>query len=263
MNLTHVRSQIYREYLLSRKTISLILCIMLIFTCLGWLCFLSMRVGNLAKLLEEIGDGAEGVRNNVYLVFLYLPSIFSVSLLGTSVGLSDVKSGYRTYAYTLPATPLERTAARYILKLILMLIAMGFAALNVCIISAMADQPVTAKVPALVAAGWTFLLLTDQVATVSTVLIRHEKDYGLVQLLSLVIMVPFYVKALQWMREVLAEAEARGMDLDDPATMVKMVTERLDPVMEHAGVLPYAAVAAVLALGFVCCLIAMKRRPLK
>lgn len=126
-----MKGLIYRELFVGRKSYILNIGLQIGFTAMCLLVRLSLRCGNLAN-----SDAAYDINEMTFFMFsYYLPFFFFSAILSNEVHMSDVKSRYKLFSYTLPASPLKQTAAKFIVKLTLFVLELGFSLLNVFLIT--------------------------------------------------------------------------------------------------------------------------------
>lgn len=99
------RSLLFREFRLARKSIIGTACVMLALTVLIWTALFTA-----AGFTDDIP--ADRLAASIAL-------FAAMSLFLDDIHISDVKSGWATYSYVLPITPLERAAARLVRRLAL------------------------------------------------------------------------------------------------------------------------------------------------
>lgn len=98
-------SLLFREFRLARKSIIGTACVMLALTVLIWTALFTA-----ASFTDDIP--ADSLAASIAL-------FAAMSLFLDDIHISDVKSGWATYSYVLPITPLERAAARLVRRLAL------------------------------------------------------------------------------------------------------------------------------------------------
>ncbi len=120
MTFNRFRSLMFREFRLSRKFIILQFGLLLAWMALTWGMLLSLDANDISeKELSGIVDT----------VIMMNALIGAMSLLIDESFKSDINSGWLTYSYALPITPMERTAARFVRRLS---VSLGCALLSLC-----------------------------------------------------------------------------------------------------------------------------------
>lgn len=115
-----LRSLMFRELRLSRKSIILQFGLLLAWIALTWGMLLSLNANEITG--EELSVTAD-------IINIMTALIGAMSLLLDDVFKADINSGWLTYSYTLPITPFERTAARFIRRIS---VSLAGAALSLC-----------------------------------------------------------------------------------------------------------------------------------
>ncbi len=126
------RSLMYREFKLSRKFIILQFGLLLAWIALAWGMMLSM---NSVDFTEEQLPGTADI------IIMMSVMVGSISLLLYETFKADVNSGWLTYSYTLPVTPMERTAARFIRRFSVSLVSILICICNAAAICAHVEKP--------------------------------------------------------------------------------------------------------------------------
>lgn len=130
---------IYRELQLSKKTYITSIALFLGFTLLGFLVRLSMSYGNLAKL---DADTFKSIDLYSYYVFSLLPAVLILfSCIGDGgVIVSDYRSRWNLFSYTLPVSEKKQAGIKYLIKACSMLLALVLALANAAIIGLISDR---------------------------------------------------------------------------------------------------------------------------
>lgn len=118
---------LYRELFVGKKSYLGGVIGQLAVTAMALLVRLSLRCGNLAHIQD-----VEDVNEVTFILFSYLlPFVYFYPMMDMSVHVSDLRSRYQLFHYTLPVTAVQRAAAKYIVKTVLFLYALGLSLLNV------------------------------------------------------------------------------------------------------------------------------------
>lgn len=102
------QSLIYREFRVSRKSILLQAALLLVWLAGAWGLLVSIGANDL---------GADEQYMVSHTIMIVTALIAAMSLLVDESFKSDVRSGWLSYSYTLPITPFERAAAKFALRL--------------------------------------------------------------------------------------------------------------------------------------------------
>ena len=259
-----IKSLIYRELYISRKFYITNLLVAVLFIIMGSLVRLSMLYGNLANLDEETFEIVDMI---TYYVFTYVTVYGAFSILDDpGVILSDFRSNWRVFSYTLPVTPAKHVLAKYIIKLGAFCAAMLISIINGAIIGAFAgrdfgtDQIMNFFLLA------NFWLLVDIIRVPLMLRARTEKGIqtsGMAGyfILMIAILFPLMAKVTAIGAEVAIATEANDLDSDQQFFMLQQ--RMLGFVKEiHDKILVWMPLLAVviLALGFIICVQCLKRR---
>lgn len=115
-----LRSLMFRELRLSRKSIILQFGLLLAWIVLTWGMLLSLGANGITR---------EELLGTVDIINIMTVLIGAMSLLLDDVFKTDINSGWLIYSYTLPITPLERTSARFVRRTS---VSLASAALSLC-----------------------------------------------------------------------------------------------------------------------------------
>lgn len=122
-----LRSLMFRELRLSRKSIILQFGLLLAWIALTWGMLLSSGANGITR--EELLGTADVIN-------IMTALIGAMSLLLDDVFKADINSGWLIYSYTLPITPFERTAARFIRRISVSLAGVALSLCNTAAICA-------------------------------------------------------------------------------------------------------------------------------
>lgn len=128
-----MKGLIYREIYLARKNYFFGFVSYLIVILFGVLARISMLHGNLAKLSEETYNAVD---KNTYYAFTLLPALLLFfSLMGEGgVIVSDYKSKWNMFSYTLPVSEKKQAAVKYGIKAAAMVVSLLLSMLNAAVI---------------------------------------------------------------------------------------------------------------------------------
>lgn len=127
-----LRSLLFRELRISRKNIILQFGLLLAWIALTWGMLLSTASNEIGG--EELSGTAD-------IVNIMTALIGAMSLLLDESFKADINSGWLIYSYTLPITPLERTAARFIRRASVSLISAALSLFNAAAVCAYVGKP--------------------------------------------------------------------------------------------------------------------------
>lgn len=254
-----MKSLLYREWLLNRRHLLLNLALLLLLGMLMLLVRLSMLFGNLRRV-EDLA----ALNDVTYLMFGMFFPLFAFILPSDSIQShsSDIQSGFQKFRYTLPVTPLQCTAAKYILKALLLAVAWGISLLWVAFLNATglpSDMP--ADIGSILLCFGAFLsACTDLLRTPLTLFSRTMRQMTLFGWISG--MLPlfllygigggwFYLEYHAWVQQHAKE------DFDG---MLQMLGEKYALLLQHAALFLFLGSLLLFALSFGLSLLAMQRR---
>ena len=258
-----MKSLIYRELYISRKYYITNTLVALLFMVMGILLRLSMLYGNLAGLE---GDTFELVDTITYYVLTYLFAYAAFTLVEeTGVTMSDFRSNWRMFSFTLPVTPVQHILAKYIIKLGAFCFAMVLSIANGAIVGAFSGRGF--GMPQildffLLANFW---LLVNIIRAPLMLASRTEKgfqaaNWGFIVPLA-VIMLPLMNKSTTIMAEIGAESEAGGLTADQQMFLIQeKLIGYLAELHDKIVVLMPLLTVVLIVLGFVICVQCLKRR---
>lgn len=258
-----IKSLIYRELYISRKFYITSILVGLLFMVMGILVRLSMLYGNLAGLDDETFNLVDML---TYYGLTYMISYAAFSLIDdNSVILSDFRSSWRMFSYTLPVTPVKHILAKYIIKLGAFCFAMVLSIANGAIIGAFSgrDFGMPQILDFFILAN--FWLLVNLFRGPIMLASRTEKgfqaaNWGFIIPLA-AIMLPLMNKVTTTMAEIGAESESEGLNADQQMFLVQekligFLAELHDKIVVWMPLLT----VVLLVLGFVICVQCLKRR---
>ena len=254
---------IYRELYISRKYYITNTLVALLFMVMGILVRLSMLYGNLAGLEEELFDLVDTF---TYYGLTYMISYAAFNLVdNTDVILSDFRSNWRMFSYTLPVTPVKQILSKYIIKLGAFCIAMVISVVNGALIGAFSGREFGMPQILNFFILANFWLLVNLFRAPIMLASRTEKGFqishwGFVIPLA-AIMLPLMRKVTTTMAEIGAESEAEGLTADQQMFLVQekligSLAELHDKIVVWMPLLT----VVLLVLGFLICVQCLKRR---
>lgn len=143
-----MRGLVYREFYLRRKSyISCIVCVVMVMV-LGLMIRGSLVYGNLALLRLSDEDGFEAVNQLSYYLFTYLPAVLIFGMIGGDHGVivSDAKSRFDMFAYTLPVKETMQVAVKYALMIAVMLLGFALSMLNAALFAVIQHKDISENV---------------------------------------------------------------------------------------------------------------------
>ena len=258
-----VKSLIYRELYISRKFYITNILVVLIFILMSCLVRLSMLYGNLANVDEETFELVDMI---TYYACTYVVAYGAFSILDDpGVILSDFRSNWRIFAYSLPVTTVKRVTVKYIIKLAAFCTAMILAIINGALIGALAGRDF----------GWfqisnffllaNFWLVVDLIRTPIMLRAKSEKGFQSSMagyfIILMAIMLPLMARMTAIGAEVAVATEAEDLDPDQQFFMLQ--EKMLGFVKDiHDKILVWMPLLTVvlLAVGFFVCVQMLKRR---
>ncbi|MDE5854802.1 MAG: hypothetical protein K2H19_07050, partial [Ruminococcus sp.] len=116
--MTKIKSLIYRELVIAKKFYITFFLVIIFFMVMGWLIALSAKIGNIAEMMTEVPEFSSMFDIIIYYIFNYFTAFVCGAIINDNgVILSDIKSNWRTFSFTLPATEKEKSMAKLIIKL--------------------------------------------------------------------------------------------------------------------------------------------------
>ena len=254
---------IYRELYISRKYYITNTLVALLFMVMGILVRLSILYGNLAGLDEETFNLVDMI---TYYGLTYMISYAAFNLVdNTDVILSDFRSNWRMFSFTLPVTPVKSILAKYIIKLGAFCFAMVLSIANGAVVGAFSgrDFGMPQILDFFLLAN--FWLLVNLFRGPIMLASRTEKgfqaaNWGFIVPLA-AIMLPLMSKVTTTMAEIGTESEAEGLTADQQMFLVQQkligyLAELHDKIVVWMPLLT----VVLLVLGFVICVQCLKRR---
>ena len=254
---------IYRELYISRKYYITNVLVSLIFMVMGILVRLSMLYGNLAGLEEELFNIVDMF---TYYGLTYMISYAAFNLVdNTDVILSDFRSNWRMFSFTLPVTPVKQILAKYIIKLGAFCIAMVISIVNGALMGAFSGRGFGMPQILNFFIFANFWLLVNLFRGPIMLASRTEKGFQTAHWGFIIpmaaIMLPLMSKVTTTMAEIGAESEAGGLTADQQMFLIQekligFLTELHDKVVVWMPLLT----VVLIVLGFVICVQCLKRR---
>lgn len=259
-----IKSLIYRELYISRKFYTTNILVAILFIVMGILVRLSMLYGNLAHLEADVFEITDTI---TYYVLTYVVAYGAFSILDDpGVILSDFRSNWRIFGYTLPIPPVKSVLAKYIIKLGAFCIAMLISIVNGALIGAFSgrgfgtDQIMNFFLLA------NFWLLVDVIRAPMMLNSKTEKGFqtsGMAGyfVIMAAIMLPIMRKMTTIMAEIAIASEAGELSEEQQVflpqqRLMEYFTELHDKFVVWMPLLT----AVIIVLGFVICVQVLKRR---
>lgn len=223
-----------------------------------------MICGNLAHLDKETFEIIDPI---TYYVFTYLVAYGAFSILDDpGVILSDYRSNWRIFAYSLPVTPVKRVLVKYIIKLGAFCIAMTLSIINGCIIAAFTGRTFGTEQILNFFLLVNFWLIVDILRTPMMLRAKSEKGFQMSGMagyfiVMAAIMFPLLGKVTMIVAEISIAAESNDISDDDSMFMLQQrMGEFLSNLHNKVLVWMPLLTAAILIVGFIICVLVLKRR---
>lgn len=255
---------IYRELYIGRKFYITNILVVLLFILMCSLVRLSMICGNLAHLDKEIFEFIDPI---TYYAFTYLVAYVAFSIMDDpGVILSDYRSNWRIFAYSLPVTPVKRVLVKYIIKLGAFCIAMILSIINGYIIAAFTGRTFGTEQILNFFLLVNFWLIVDILRTPMMLRAKSEKGFQMSGtagyfIVMAAIMFPLLGKVTMIVAEISIAAESNDISDDDSMFMLQQrMGEFLSNLHNKVLVWMPLLTAAILIVGFIICVLVLKRR---
>ena len=258
-----LKSLVYRELYIARKFYITNILVALIFILMSCLVRLSMLYGNLAGLDEETFEMVDMI---TYYACTYVVAYGTFSILDDpGVILSDFRSNWRIFSYSLPVTAVKRVTVKYIIKLGAFCTALILSIINGALIGALAGRDF----------GWfqisnffllaNFWLVVDLIRTPIMLRTKTEKGFQTSMvgyfIILMAIMLPLMAKVTAIGSEVAMATEAEDLESDQ---QLYMLQERMLGFVKdiHDKILVWMPLLTIviIAVGFFVCVQMLKRR---
>lgn len=257
-------SLIYRELYIGRKFYITNILVVLLFILMCSLVRLSMLYGNLAHLDNETFELIDTI---TYYAFTYIVAYGAFSILDDpGVILSDYRSNWRIFSYSLPVSPAKRVLVKYIIKLGAFCTAMLLSIINGCIIAAFAGRDFGTDQILNFFLLVNFWLIVDLLRAPMMLRARSEKGFQMSGMagyfiVMAAIMFPVLGKVTMLMAEIAMESEQNELSDDDAMfIMQQRMTEFLGDLHNRVLVWMPLLTVAIIAVGFIICVQILKRR---
>lgn len=254
---------IFRELYIGRKFYITNVLVALLFILMCSLVRLSMICGNLARLDSETFELIDTI---TYYAFTYLVAYGAFSILDDpGVILSDYRSNWRIFSYSLPVSPVKRVLVKYIIKLGAFCIAMLMSIINGCIIAAFAGRDFGTDQILNFFLLVNFWLVVDLLRAPMMLRAKSEKEFQMSMagyfIVMAAIMFPVLGKVTMLMAEIAMESEQNELSDDDAMfIMQQRMTEFLGDLHDRVLVWMPLLTIVILAVGFFVCVQMLKRK---
>lgn len=232
---------IYREFLLCRKNIIILLFAVILTMIVCLLISVSMKYGNLARADEEIRH----ILGNSRYMGMYIGLCY-MTIFGSSLN-DEMRGIWRLFRKSAPVSPWILALSKKLFMIICMMISFALSFLYMAADSAISGDPISINdisILAMITALMVYLLTVDHIG----VQLTHSKDKsGLISLvLSLLLAVPLAI----------VMKKTGISDINDPMEKMRILSDMC------VDALPYSCliIAAALIIGFVVSALIYKRR---
>lgn len=174
MKIPAIKSMVYKEFYMAKKTLLLGMLSFLIFAVMGILAEISFQIGNLALLSDAIKDD---IKEMVDLSVILFP-VFMVCSLTSFIAdssLKDEMTAWKRFCYAVPASYIDFAVSKYAALLIAVLAEIAISFIYAAFICSIIGAPFSALYTAYILA---VVALTTLMAVLSHVgvLLFHTKD---------------------------------------------------------------------------------------
>lgn len=140
--MTKFKALLYKELVISKKSLILQVLSFSFLMLFGWAIALSFEIGNLGKVMD-LTDDEEMVRiiaNTVFYMFNYIGIyIATCFLMNNKMPISDVQSNWRTFSFTMPVNNHHKAAVAVFMKICNIVTGLAVSILNAVVLSAILD----------------------------------------------------------------------------------------------------------------------------
>lgn len=244
--MARIKSLLYRELVISGTLYIARFSVMILFMGMGWLVCLSMKIGNIAKALESEPEFIEWICNIICYAFNYFVSFVAGSLLIADNGIitSDIKSNWRVFGFTLPATEKERALVKLIIKAVCIITAFLISIINGLVLSGILGIEFTLKNISIYLLIIDVLIINDFFYTLIQLRARTTKEASLANLSSfaLIIMVIIALRGVitditgqsQQFQESFGDLNDDELSFEAIKFMMQQIVEKIENIMPFA-----------------------------
>ncbi len=239
-----MKGLIYRELYLARKAYIIGLCSSLLFIFLGVLIRVSMICGNLADLT---GEAFENIDMISYYGFSYLPiALLFISFSGDGgVTISDYRSKWSLFSYTLPVGIKGQAGVKYIIKAMFMLGSLLLGFLNILLFAGLSHRSIdinSIKILLIV------MMFTTLISSAVTPLTIKYKSSNAVIIRMVIAVIVVYFSFVLW----LARWFGQYMGKIDDDTMIDMLFDMLKKLADNVFKLSPIIMVVAMGIGYIC-----------
>lgn len=142
--MSKLKALIYRESVILKKQYILCMILDVIIMLFAWLIMLSMKIGNLAKVIANDPTEHELSTISAYVCIYLIVVIFSDCISLNTFQL-DMKSKWHVFSITLPATPLQQITVIYMIKLFRIIAVLAVSIINAVFMCHIVNKPLDIK----------------------------------------------------------------------------------------------------------------------
>lgn len=254
-----MRGLIYRELYLARKNYIFGMVSYLMFLLFGVLVRISMLHGNLAKLSE---DTYNSVDKSTYYIFTFLPALLLFfALMGEGgVIVSDYKSKWNLYSYTLPVSEKKQAAVKYCIKAAAMFISLLLSIINAAVIGALCGKGLDIRMIKYILV---IMFVVTVISCAATPMYVKYRSSNAVTLRIIGVCIALYAIVIVSIIKYMQSFMNNHSDMDPDAVMELFVHDFFESACKFkdmfVAVIPVIIVAAF-ALGFYFTVRLLKRR---
>lgn len=256
-----IKSLVYREFLISKKFYITTIAVIILFMTMGWLLTLSLKTGNLEKLIaEEAPEFISVATNIIYYVFNYFTAFVCGALINESgIIMSDIKSNWRTFSFTLPATEKEKSLAKTIIKVTGVVAAFLFCIINGLVLSCISGIDFELKNISIYAMIIDYWVIFDFLSTLLQLRARNEKEILIARISPVVLMILLFPAVRNLMDKItsgIPDSENDEMITENMSYAIDILSGEINRITPFA----FPVMILFLAGGFFLNMQMMKRR---
>lgn len=251
-----MKGMIYRELYLARKTYLVGGIAVVLFVLLGVLIRLSLVYGNLAELEE---DAFEFVDLASYYAFSYLPLVLlGITFSGDGgVIISDYRSKWSLYSYTLPLKEQAQAAVKFVIKVGFLLLNFLLGIANLALFAGLSGRSI--EIGSIKNLFIVMMLAGVISAAVTPMTIRYKSANAVVIRIVIAVILA-WIGFVYWLKSQFEMILTQQKDLIIDDVLVDMVFEILIKFRDTLAMLAPGLLLLVLVLGYLATVRQLKKR---
>ena len=266
--MSKLKALIYRESVILKSQYILCISLGVIIMIFSWLIRLSMKVGNIAKMIADEPDTYDMINSGTFYFGTYTVMVCFSIIVTLNIFVPDMKSRWRVFSDTLPVTPTNRLAAMYIAKIVKIIAVLAVSIINAAFMCKDAGKTFDMQIVMDFVLIIDFFLLAELIQNPLCVMAKTEKELNYAKfatsaaVFGVTGIAMMISKHLNNKADVFADSlSKKGMDEDEILIeRVKMVTSFCTQLCEKAEAFAVPIMLVLLAATFGLSLLASKRR---